>query len=342
MHLASITINLQLDNHRNKVGRRRYIMKTIFLKDLNTNELAVETPVVATIGFFDGVHLGHQFLISRMAEMAERDGLKSMVITFDRPPRQVLQCNYKPKMLSTLDEKLEKFAQTAVSYVVVLHFDTALAQLTSKQFMQNVLQRELNVCKLVMGYDNRFGHNRTESFDDYVHFGKEIGIEVCRNTVLSIDNFNISSSIIRQFIESGDMEKATRCLGVPYSLRGEVVHGYQNGHKLGFPTANIDISKTEKLLPEMGVYAVRVSILDDSKKYDGMLNIGTRPTFNGRNISVEVNIFDFSDDLYGRIIEVSFITRIRSTQKFSSIDALANQMKLDAKQIRTILKNNKN
>ena len=138
------------------------------------------------------------------------------------------------------------------------------------------------------------------------------------------------------------MEKATRCLGVPYSLRGEVVHGYQNGHKLGFPTANIDISKTEKLLPEMGVYAVRVSILGNSKKYDGMLNIGTRPTFNGRNISVEVNIFDFSDDLYGRIIEVSFITRIRSTQKFSSIDALANQMKLDAKQIRTILKNNKN
>ena len=138
-------------------------MKTIFLKDLNTNELAVETPVVATIGFFDGVHLGHQFLISRMAEMAERDGLKSMVITFDRPPRQVLQCNYKPKMLSTLDEKLEKFAQTAISYVVVLHFDTALAQLTSKQFMQNVLQRQLNVCKLVMGYDNRFGHNRTET-----------------------------------------------------------------------------------------------------------------------------------------------------------------------------------
>ena len=125
-------------------------MKTIFLKDLNTNELAVETPVVATIGFFDGVHLGHQFLISRMAEMAERDGLKSMVITFDRPPRQVLQCNYKPKMLSTLDEKLEKFALTAVNYVVVLHFDTALAQLTSKQFMQNVLQRQLKDRKSVV------------------------------------------------------------------------------------------------------------------------------------------------------------------------------------------------
>ena len=130
-------------------------MKTIFLKDLNTNGLVIKNRAIATIGFFDGVHLGHQFLINRLAEMAKRDGLKSMVITFDRHPRQVLQCDYQPKMLSTLDEKLEKLAQTAIDYVVVLHFDKTLAQFTSKQFMESVLHKQLNVCKLVMGYDNR-------------------------------------------------------------------------------------------------------------------------------------------------------------------------------------------
>jgi riboflavin biosynthesis protein ribF len=316
-------------------------MKTIFLKDLNTNGLVIKNRAIATIGFFDGVHLGHQFLINRLAEMAKRDGLKSMVITFDRHPRQVLQCDYQPKMLSTLDEKLEKLAQTAIDYVVVLHFDKTLAQFTSKQFMESVLHKQLNVCKLVMGYDNRFGHNRTETFDDYVSLGKETSIEVCQNTALSMDNFNVSSSIIRQFINVGDMENAARCLGSPYSLRGKVIHGCRNGHKLGFPTANIDIGKTEKLLPAMGVYAVRIRIWGDEKVYGGMLNIGTRPTFNGTNVSAEVNIFDFSGDLYGCTIEVSFIARVRSNRKFPSLDALAKQMQSDEQQIRTILKNNK-
>ena len=312
-------------------------MKTIFLKDLNTNGLVIKNRAIATIGFFDGVHLGHQFLINRLAEMAKRDGLKSMVITFDRHPRQVLQCDYQPKMLSTLDEKLEKLAQTAIDYVVVLHFDKTLAQFTSKQFMESVLHKQLNVCKLVMGYDNRFGHNRTETFDDYVLFGKEIGIEVFQNTALSMGDFNVSSSVIRRFIEAGNMEEATRCLGIPYSLRGKVVGGYRNGRKLGYPTANINICKTEKLLPAMGVYAVRVRIANNEKEYGGMLNIGTRPTFNGTDLSVEVHIFDFSDNLYDQTIEVRFISRVRSDRKFLTLDALAKQMQLDEQQIRTIL-----
>lgn len=313
-------------------------MKTIFLEGINKDELTLEKPVVATIGFFDGVHLGHQFLINRLAEMAKQENLESMVITFDCHPRQVLQSNYQPRMLSTLEEKLEKLEKTASDHIVVLHFDKALAQLTSKQFMESILRERLNVRKLMMGYDNRFGHNRTETFDDYVIFGKEIGIEVCKNTALSMGNFNVSSSVIRQFIETGNMEEATRCLGVPYSLSGKIVGGYQNGRKLGYPTANIDIRKTDKLLPAMGVYAVQVRIENNEKIYGGMLNIGTRPTFNGSDLSVEVYIFDFSGNLYDRTIEVFFMSRVRSERVFPTLEALAEQMQLDEQQIRTILK----
>jgi riboflavin biosynthesis protein ribF len=313
-------------------------MKTIFLEGINKDELTLEKPVVATIGFFDGVHLGHQFLINRLAEMAKQENLESMVITFDCHPRQVLQSNYQPRMLSTLEEKLEKLEKTASDHIVVLHFDKALAQLTSKQFMESILRDRLNVCKLMMGYDNRFGHNRTESFDDYVLFGKEIGIEVCKNTALSMGNFNVSSSVIRQFIETGNMEEATRCLGIPYSLSGKIVGGYQNGRKLGYPTANIDIRKTDKLLPAMGVYAVQVRIENNEKIYGGMLNIGTRPTFNGSDLSVEVYIFDFSGNLYDRTIKVFFMSRVRSDRIFPTLEALAEQLQLDEQQIRTILK----
>ena len=313
-------------------------MKTIFLEGINKDELTLEKPVVATIGFFDGVHLGHQFLINRLAEMAKQENLESMVITFDCHPRQVLQSNYQPRMLSTLEEKLEKLEKTASDHIVVLHFDKALAQLTSKQFMESILRERLNVRKLMMGYDNRFGHNRTETFDDYVIFGKEIGIEVCKNTALSMGNFNVSSSVIRQFIETGNMEEATRCLGVPYSLSGKIVGGYQNGRKLGYPTANIDIRKTDKLLPAMGVYAVQVRIENNEKIYGGMLNIGTRPTFNGSDLSVEVYIFDFSGNLYDRTIKVFFMSRVRSDRIFPTLEALAEQLQLDEQQIRTILK----
>lgn len=313
-------------------------MKTIFLEGINKDELTLEKPVVATIGFFDGVHLGHQFLINRLAEMAKQENLESMVITFDCHPRQVLQSNYQPRMLSTLEEKLEKLEKTASDHIVVLHFDKALAQLTSKQFMKSILRERLNVHKLMMGYDNRFGHNRTETFDDYVLFGKEIGIEVCKNTAFSMGNFNVSSSVIRQFIETGNMEEATRCLGIPYSLSGKIVGGYQNGRKLGYPTANIDIRKTDKLLPAMGVYAVQVRIENNEKIYGGMLNIGTRPTFNGSDLSVEVYIFDFSGNLYERTIEVFFMSRVRSERIFPTLEALAEQMQLDEQQIRTILK----
>ena len=313
-------------------------MKTIFLEGINKDELTLEKPVVATIGFFDGVHLGHQFLINRLAEMAKQENLESMVITFDCHPRQVLQSNYQPRMLTTLEEKLEKLEKTASDHIVVLHFDKALAQLNSKQFMESILRERLNVRKLMMGYDNRFGHNRTETFDDYVLFGKEIGIEVCKNTALSMGNFNVSSSVIRQFIETGNMEEATRWLGIPYSLSGKIVGGYQNGRKLGYPTANIDIRKTNKLLPAMGVYAVQVRIENNEKIYGGMLNIGTRPTFNGSDLSVEVYIFDFSGTLYDRTIKVFFMSRVRSDRIFPTLEALAEQLQLDEQQIRTILK----
>lgn len=301
-------------------------MKVIYLQHDENVEIS---PSIATIGFFDGVHLGHQFLIRQLIAQAQKNNLASMVITFDQHPRQVLQSDYQPQMLSTLDEKVEKLKQTGVDYIVIVHFDRALAQLSAYDFMQNVLERQLNVAQLVMGYDNRFGHNRAETFDDYVRYGKEIGICVSQNTALEVGEVNVSSSVVRRYIAAGEMEKATQCLGMPYSLTGKVVSGFQNGRKLGFPTANIDFHGLGKLLPALGVYAVKVYINTDETAYNGMLNIGIRPTFDGKDISMEVNIFNFSDNLYGQNLTIHFISYLRSEEKFDTLDALKAKMEED-------------
>lgn len=314
-------------------------MRIIYLE--NTKELDI-SPSIATIGFFDGVHLGHQFLISNIIKQGKAAQLKTIVITFDRHPRQVLHADYQPQLLSSLEEKLEKLQKTAVDNIVVLHFTKELAALSAQNFMKSVLKEQLNVRKLVMGYDNRFGHDKTETFDDYVHFGKELGIEVIKDTALLVENSSVSSSVIRRHIEEGDIRTANRCLGEAYTISGNVVSGYQNGRKLGFPTANVDTSETFRLIPTPGVYAVTVKTTDDGATYGGMLNIGIRPTFNGREQSMEVNLFGFEGDLYGKKLEVAFIERIREERKFGSTDELAAQLSKDRKDIEKILKTEKN
>lgn len=295
------------------------------------------SPSVATIGFFDGVHRGHRFLIDHVVKMARSSGLEATVITFDRHPRQVLHADYQPQMLSTLDEKLAHLRQTALDNVVVLHFDEQLARLSARDFMASVLLRQLNVRKLVMGYDNRFGHNRDETFDDYVRYGAELGIEVVADTALAIDEVNVSSSVVRRFVESGNLPMANACLGYPYQIQGVVVPGLQNGRKMGFPTANIDVSGTGKLLPESGVYAVRVQLEDNETPHGGMINIGIRPTFNGKKMSVEVHLFDFDGNLYGKRLSVTFYKRIRGERKFNSMEALSRQLADDKRVIEAFL-----
>lgn len=289
--------------------------------------------LVATIGFFDGVHRGHRFLIDRVIEEAQRSGMSSAVITFDRHPREVLQTDYQPDLLSTLDEKLLLLSKTHVDNTVVLHFDASLAALTAHDFMRDVLQGQLKVRKLIIGYDNRFGHNRSEGFDDYVRYGKELGIEVIRADAFLPDDVRVSSSFIRTCLREGRVEDANRLLGYDYTIESRIVGGYQNGRKMGFPTANLDVTRCQQLLPASGVYAVLVRLKDSVGWKRGMMNIGHRPTFNGTTTSMEVNLFNFSGDLYGQELLVSFISKIRDERKFDSIDALAEQLQHDKVQI---------
>ncbi len=289
--------------------------------------------LVATIGFFDGVHRGHRFLIDRVIEEAQRSGMSSAVITFDRHPREVLQTDYQPDLLSTLDEKLLLLSKTHVDNTVVLHFDASLAALTAHDFMRDVLQGQLKVRKLIIGYDNRFGHNRSEGFDDYVRYGKELGIEVICADAFLPDDVRVSSSVIRTCLREGRVEEANRLLGYDYTIESRIVSGYQNGRKMGFPTANLDVTRCQQLLPASGVYAVLVRLKDSVGWKRGMMNIGHRPTFNGRTTSMEVNLFNFSGDLYGQELLVSFISKIRDERKFDSIDALAEQLQHDKVQI---------
>ena len=304
-------------------------MNKIFLND-NTFS---SKPLVATIGFFDGVHRGHRYLIDQVIAEARTSGMESAVITFDEHPRKVLQQDYQPKLLSTLDAKLILLSRTKVDNAVVLHFDRAMASLSARDFMDEILRKRLNVRKLIIGYDNRFGHDRSEGFDDYVRYGREMGIEVVRSQAFSLNGVNVSSSYIRKLIETGELELANSCLGYPYTIYGKVVPGVQKGRQLGFPTANIDTTDSGQLIPAVGVYGVRVRLAQSMEMKRGMMNIGTRPTFDGGKMTLEANIFNFTGDLYGQNLIVSFVHRIRDEHKFESAAALVDQMKKDARLI---------
>lgn len=305
-------------------------------------ETPPQSPCAATIGFFDGVHRGHRFLIQQVVDTAQDNGLTATVITFDRHPRQVVRTDYQPQMLSTLNEKLRLLATTGAERCVVLPFNEDMAALSAHDFMQGVLHERLNVRALVIGYDNRFGHNRSEGFDDYVRYGQRMRMSVTKALPLVIDGINVSSSVVRNLLKDGDVEMAAKCLGYDYSVSGTVCHGEHIGTTIGYPTANIEPSAAEKLIPADGVYAVEAHIgADRSRSYAAMLNIGERPTFGGKGRTIEAHLLDFSDDLYGSSVTVSFVARLRQERKFSTPESLALQLQRDATETRYILEAHK-
>lgn len=311
-------------------------MKTVYY-----NEQVQLEPCVATIGFFDGVHRGHQFLIQHLVNTARKDGLASTVITFDQHPRKVLQSDYQPEMLSTLESKLLLLSKTEIDNAVVLPFSKEMAKMSARDFMRQVLHDHLHVKKLFIGYDHRFGHNREETFDDYVRYGKEMGMDVIKNEAFQIDGVNISSSVIRSLLKEGEVELANQALGYPYTIIGKVVNGYHEGRKLGFPTANLDLSHFGQMIPESGVYAVKVRMENSMVWKHGMMNVGTRPTFDGKRITLETHIFNFDGDIYDQLLLVSFVKRIRGEQKFDSPEELAAQLKEDEQTIMEIFEEEK-
>ena len=294
------------------------------IEDINNCSLL---PCVATIGCFDGVHCGHRFLVSQVIDFAHKNALQSALITFTVHPRQVMQSDYHPKLLSCLQQKTELISKLDADYCFLMPFTMKLSKLSAYDFMK-YLRDTYNVHALVIGYDHRFGHNRTEGFEDYQLFGQRLGIDVIRAQALIRNDLSISSSLIRSLLKEGRIEEANDYLGYNYYINGTVVGGFRNGRKIGFPTANLQPSCKDKLLPANGVYAIQADI--DGQQYSGMLNIGRRPTLNnGDNVSIEANIFNFSEDIYHQSIRIQFLKYIRPEKKFQNIKELTMQLRHD-------------
>lgn len=299
-------------------------MKTIFFPGQTPHD----GRFAATIGFFDGVHKGHRYLVEHLRKEACRRGLKSMVITFERHPRQVVQPQWVPELLTTLDEKIRLLSNLDIDVLTVLRFDEQMAALSAREFMEVVLKRQLNTDLLLTGYDNRFGHDRMDGFDAYQRYGHELGMEVICGEALSVGDDSVSSSRIRQLLRDGEVDEAHRCLGRPYVLGGQVVHGEQIGRKIGFPTANLQ-PDDYKLIPKDGVYAVLTDVEGYSGQKRGITNIGSRPTFNGTVRTLETNLLDEVGQIYDKRLNISFFQRLRDEQFFPSGSALAEQIRRD-------------
>ena len=294
-------------------------------------------PSVATVGFFDGLHAGHRALINELKTLAALNSQKSILFTFATHPRQVLNPEFQPDLLTTLSEKLKQLETTGIDVCVVLEFNAAMAKLSAFDFIKTVLKEQYNVSTLLIGHDHRFGHNRNDGFAEYQQFGKELNVDVIQaKRFTTATDAQISSSQIRFALLNGDIEQSNRLLTYPYSIQGKVVEGFKMGRKIGFPTANIVLDNKNKIIPTIGVYAVMVYW--NKQSYKGMLNIGVRPTLNnGKNISIEAHLFDFNQDIYNESIELEFIQKIRDEVKFDGLDKLIEQLGKDEVTARKIL-----
>jgi len=292
--------------------------------------------LVATIGFFDGVHLGHRFLIEELKGIAVKQGLPSAVITFAEHPRTVLQPGFHPNLLNTPEEKLAQLESTSVDYCVLLDFSVELSRLSAKEFITTILKERFQVSTLLIGYDHRFGHDRTDGFEQYKAYGAACGMQIIQATSFDTGEVTVSSSGIRDRLLKGEVAEAAELLSYPYSLTGRIVVGYKLGRKLGFPTANIVVNNPDKIVPAIGVYAVWVYV--EGEKHKGMLYIGDRPTIqNGENITLEVNILNFDRDIYNNEITVAFDSYVRGDYKFNSLEELKDQLAVDRDTVDRIL-----
>jgi len=282
---------------------------------------------IVTIGTFDGVHIGHQKIIEKLVQGTNNSNYESLVLTFFPHPRMVLQGTSSIKLLNTITEKSSLLEKTGLNHLVIHPFDLEFSNLSAEEFVKTILVDAFNSQKIIIGYDHRFGKNRSANIDDLIEFGKKYGFEVEQISAQEIDSIAVSSTKIRDAVANGTMAVANEFLGYDYVITGKIIPGKQLGRTLGFPTANIKIEENYKLIPRNGVYIVK-SILAEKTVF-GVLNIGLNPTVNGTNLSIEVHFLDFDADLYDNEITVSIIDRIRDEQKFASIDALKAQIQED-------------
>jgi riboflavin kinase / FMN adenylyltransferase len=283
---------------------------------------------VVTSGTFDGVHIGHQKILSRLKEVAEKSAGETVVITFWPHPRTILKPNESNlKLLNTFEEKADLLRKYGVQHLLRIPFTKEFSQITSVDFITKILVNQIGTRKLVIGYDHRFGKNREGSFEQLKLNGPAFGFEVEEILRQDIDHVGVSSTQIRKALEAGDIDTANHFLGEPYPLSGRVIKGDKLGRVLGFPTANIDLDSHDKLVPAEGIYAV--TVVHETSTYGGMLYIGNRPTVNGTKRSIEVNIFDFDKEIYGETLKIRFQKLLRADAKFIDLESLKQQLKKD-------------
>jgi riboflavin kinase/FMN adenylyltransferase len=291
---------------------------------------------VVTVGTFDGVHLGHSKIFGKMKEIAGECNGETVVVTFHPHPRLVIHPDSKDlKFINTQERKYDLIEQNGIDHLVIIPFTKEFAQTDAPRFVEDILVRQIGVSELIVGYDHHFGKNRQGSFDELLSLAKKHGFNVKQIPAHDVDNIAVSSTKIRNALNEGRIKTANQLLGYEYSITGPVVGGNKIGHKIGFPTANIDLQDEYKLITAMGVYACR--ILYDGKLYHGMGNIGYRPTINKGDLTIEVHIFDFEKDIYGETITIFFVDRIRDEEKFDNLKALKNQLIRDKETVIGIL-----
>ena len=292
---------------------------------------------VVTLGTFDGVHLGHQKIINRLLTSVLQDDLETVVLTFYQHPRAVLNADDKIKLLNTNAEKISLLEKKGINNLIIHPFDDDFYKLSGEEFVKNILVDKLNIQKIIIGYDHRFGKNRSSDIHDLIYFGKKYHFDVEQISAKEIDEISVSSTKIRNAILEGNMALANQYLGYNYSFSGKVVQGKQLGRQIGFPTANIYTENQQKIIPKNGVYIVKVFI--NKICYKGIMNIGVKPTVDGKNKSIEVNIFDFDQNIYNDEISVSVLEFIRDETKFNNLDELKNQIELDVRKAKKYFNN---
>jgi riboflavin kinase/FMN adenylyltransferase len=290
---------------------------------------------ILTIGTFDGVHLGHQKIIASLVTRAKQQSLQANILTFFPHPRMVLQKESNLKLIDTLEEKQNLLSELGIDNLIVQPFSKEFSKLTAIEFTRDILVDELGMSALMIGYDHRFGKNREASVEDLIRYGESYNFEVTVIPAQDISSITVSSTKIRDAIKISNFKKVNQFLGRPYELNGKVIKGNGVGRTIKYPTANIEIKEKYKLIPPKGVYLVKIYLGEN--EFLGMMNIGNRPTINGLNETIEIHIFDFDKDIYGKNLKVCFLKKIRKEKKFDSLTSLKNQLKKDEENCKRIL-----
>ena len=290
---------------------------------------------ILTIGTFDGVHLGHQKIITSLVTKAKQKSLQANILTFFPHPRMVLQKESNLKLIDTLEEKQNLLSELGIDNLIIHPFSKEFSKLTAIEFTRDVLVNGLGMSALMIGYDHRFGKNREASVEDLITYGQSYNFEVTVIPAQDISSITVSSTKIRDAIKISNFKKVNQFLGRPYELNGKVIKGNGVGRTIKYPTANIEIKEIYKLIPPKGVYLVKIYLGEN--EFSGMMNIGNRPTINGLNQTIEVHIFDFDKDIYGKKLKVCFVKKIRKEKKFDSLPSLKSQLKKDEEYCKRIL-----